>query len=173
MDRMFDHYPNCRLNGFWSTPRTRERNDPSSWSVRGHNRTVSTLRHSLCGSVRAPQGYPPFERRFAALTCATPLPLGWRLSERRRCIATHEFCVEIAGCFAFWTWLRRGASPFVAVLGVGSLVVFAVALTRVDSVFGTVATRYRLCYPSRALWSTWRGATHSRNLMARDFRRPW
>ena len=131
MDRMFDHYPNCRLNGFWSTPRTRERNDPSSWSVRGHNRTVSTLRHSLCGSVRAPQGYPPFERRFAALTCATPLPLGWRLSERRRCIATHEICVEIAGCFAFWT-LRRGASPFVAVLGVGSLVVFAVALTRVE-----------------------------------------
>jgi small multidrug resistance family-3 protein len=42
---------------------------------------------------------------------------------------------EIAGCFAFWVWLRRGASPFVAVLGVGSLVVFAVALTRVDSVF--------------------------------------
>jgi small multidrug resistance family-3 protein len=42
---------------------------------------------------------------------------------------------EIAGCFAFWTWLRRGASPFVALLGVGSLIVFAVALTRVDSVF--------------------------------------
>ena len=42
---------------------------------------------------------------------------------------------EIGGCFAFWTWLRRGASPLVAVLGVGSLVVFAVALTRVDSVF--------------------------------------
>ena len=42
---------------------------------------------------------------------------------------------EIAGCFAFWTWLRRGASPLTAVLGVGSLVVFAVALTRVDSVF--------------------------------------
>jgi small multidrug resistance family-3 protein len=42
---------------------------------------------------------------------------------------------EIAGCFAFWTWLRRGASPFVAVLGVASLVVFAVALTRVDALF--------------------------------------
>ena len=42
---------------------------------------------------------------------------------------------EIAGYFAFWTWLRRGASPFVAVLGVGSLVLFALALTRVDSVF--------------------------------------
>jgi small multidrug resistance family-3 protein len=42
---------------------------------------------------------------------------------------------EIAGCFAFWAWLRRGASPFVAVLGVGALIVFAAALTRVDSVF--------------------------------------
>ena len=42
---------------------------------------------------------------------------------------------EIGGCVAFWTWPRRGASPFVALLGVGSLVVFAVALTRVDSVF--------------------------------------
>jgi small multidrug resistance family-3 protein len=42
---------------------------------------------------------------------------------------------EIAGCFAFWTWLRRGASPFVAGLGVVSLIVFAVALTRVDSLF--------------------------------------
>ena len=42
---------------------------------------------------------------------------------------------EIAGCFAFWAWLRRGASPLVALLGVVSLVVFAVALTRVDSVF--------------------------------------
>ena len=42
---------------------------------------------------------------------------------------------EIGGCFAFWTWLRRGGPPLVAVLGVGSLVVFAIALTRVDSAF--------------------------------------
>ena len=42
---------------------------------------------------------------------------------------------EIAGCFALWTWLRRGASPFVAVLGGGGLVEFAVALTPVDAVF--------------------------------------
>ncbi len=46
---------------------------------------------------------------------------------------------EIAGCFAFWTWLRRGASPLVALLGVGSLVAFAVALTRVDSAFAARA----------------------------------
>lgn len=42
---------------------------------------------------------------------------------------------EIAGCFAFWLSVRRGASPFVAVLGVVSLIAFAVVLTRVDSAF--------------------------------------
>ena len=40
---------------------------------------------------------------------------------------------EIAGCFAFWVWLRRGAPPYVAVLGVASLIGFAIALTRTDS----------------------------------------
>ena len=34
--------------------------------------------------------------------------------------------LEIAGCFAFWAWLRRGASPLVAVAGVVSLIGFAV-----------------------------------------------
>ena len=29
---------------------------------------------------------------------------------------------EIAGCFAFWIWVRRGATPFVVVLGVASLI---------------------------------------------------
>lgn len=43
--------------------------------------------------------------------------------------------LEIAGCFAFWVWLRRGASPLVALIGVGSLIGFAVALTRADSAF--------------------------------------
>ena len=43
--------------------------------------------------------------------------------------------LEIAGCFAFWAWLRRGASPFVVVLGVASLIGFAIALTRVDTAF--------------------------------------
>jgi hypothetical protein len=42
---------------------------------------------------------------------------------------------EIAGCFAFWLWLRRGISPFVAALGIVSLVAFAVVLTRTDSAF--------------------------------------
>jgi len=28
--------------------------------------------------------------------------------------------LEIAGCFAFWAWLRRGASPLVIVFGIFS-----------------------------------------------------
>lgn len=40
---------------------------------------------------------------------------------------------EIAGCYGFWLWLRRGASPWSAVAGVGALVVFAWLLTLVDS----------------------------------------
>ena len=36
---------------------------------------------------------------------------------------------EIAGCFAFWAWLRLGQSPWWIVPGIFSLVVFAVLLT--------------------------------------------
>lgn len=43
--------------------------------------------------------------------------------------------LEIAGCFVFWSWLRRGASPLLAIVGVASLVGFALALTRVDTAF--------------------------------------
>ena len=43
--------------------------------------------------------------------------------------------LEIAGCFAFWAWLRRGVTPFVLILGITSLIGFALALTRVDAVF--------------------------------------
>lgn len=40
--------------------------------------------------------------------------------------------LEIAGCFAFWAWLRLGASPWWAVPGAVALVAFAALLTRVD-----------------------------------------
>src|SRR5882672_1863621 len=63
---------------------------------------------------------------------------------------------EIAGCFAFWTWLRRGASPFVALLGVASLVAFAVALTRVDSAFaGRAYAAYGGIYIAASLVWLW------------------
>lgn len=40
---------------------------------------------------------------------------------------------EIAGCFAFWAWLRIGNPPLWTLPGVISLVIFALALTRVDT----------------------------------------
>ena len=40
---------------------------------------------------------------------------------------------EIAGCFAFWAWLRLGKSLLWTVPGTVSLVVFALALTRIDA----------------------------------------
>lgn len=40
---------------------------------------------------------------------------------------------EIAGCFAFWAWLRMGKSSLWLAPGVVSLILFAWLLTRVDS----------------------------------------
>lgn len=40
---------------------------------------------------------------------------------------------EIAGCFAFWAWLRLDKSPLWLAPGVVSLVLFAWLLTRVDN----------------------------------------
>ncbi|MEG3149608.1 YnfA family protein [Sphingomonas sp. ZT3P38] len=40
---------------------------------------------------------------------------------------------EIAGCFAFWAWLRLGKSPWWIVPGMVSLALFAWLLTRVDA----------------------------------------
>ena len=42
---------------------------------------------------------------------------------------------EIAGCFAFWTWLRGDRGPWVVLPGALSLVLFAVCLTRVDAAY--------------------------------------
>ncbi len=63
---------------------------------------------------------------------------------------------EIAGCFTFWLWLRRGASPLIAVLGIGSLVAFAVTLTRIDSVFaGRAYAAYGGVYIAASLAWLW------------------
>lgn len=42
---------------------------------------------------------------------------------------------EIAGCFAFWAWLRLGRSPLWLVPGLASLAFFAWALTRAEAAF--------------------------------------
>jgi len=40
---------------------------------------------------------------------------------------------EIAGCFAFWAWLKLGKSPLWIIPGTASLILFALTLTRIDS----------------------------------------
>lgn len=70
------------------------------------------------------------------------------------------FCVaailEIGGCFAFWSWLRRGSSPLVALVGVASLVGFALALTRVDTAFaGRAYAAYGGIYIASSLLWLW------------------
>lgn len=40
---------------------------------------------------------------------------------------------EIAGCFAFWAWLKLGRSIWWALPGTASLLLFALLLTRIDS----------------------------------------
>lgn len=42
--------------------------------------------------------------------------------------------LEIAGCFAFWSWLRLGKPAWWVVPGVAALAAFALLLTRIDAV---------------------------------------
>lgn len=63
---------------------------------------------------------------------------------------------EIAGCYAAWMWLRLGRSPWWLVPGVVSLIVFAIALTRVDAAFaGRAFAAYGGIYIASSLvWMT-------------------
>ena len=64
--------------------------------------------------------------------------------------------LEIAGCFAFWVWLRRGQSVTIAALGIASLCGFAFALTRVDSAFaGRAYAAYGGIYIAASLGWLW------------------
>lgn len=64
--------------------------------------------------------------------------------------------LEIAGCFAFWAWLRRDASYLVTLAGVASLVGFALILTRIDSAFaGRAYAAYGGIYIAASLLWLW------------------
>jgi small multidrug resistance family-3 protein len=63
---------------------------------------------------------------------------------------------EIAGCFAFWLWARRGGGILVVLLGILSLIAFAFALTRVDSAFaGRAYAAYGGIYIAASLFWLW------------------
>lgn len=63
---------------------------------------------------------------------------------------------EIAGCFAFWAWLRLGKSPLWTMPGILSLVCFALALTRIDTpVAGRAYAAYGGIYILSSLLWLW------------------
>lgn len=63
---------------------------------------------------------------------------------------------EIAGCFAFWAWLRLGYSAAWLVPGVLALVLFAYLLTLVDSEFaGRAYAAYGGVYVAASLIWLW------------------
>ena len=63
---------------------------------------------------------------------------------------------EIAGCFAFWAWLRLDASAWWVLPGTASLLVFAYLLTLVDSVAaGRAYAAYGGVYICASLFWLW------------------
>ena len=63
---------------------------------------------------------------------------------------------EIAGSFAFWAYLRLDKSPLWTVPGAVLLVLFALALTRIDAVFaGRAYAAYGGVYIAASLGWLW------------------
>jgi small multidrug resistance family-3 protein len=63
---------------------------------------------------------------------------------------------EIAGCFAFWAWLRLDRSPLWAVPGTLSLILFAWLLTRVEAdAAGRAYAAYGGVYIAASLMWLW------------------
>ena len=63
---------------------------------------------------------------------------------------------EIAGCFAFWAWLRLGKSIYWILPGIIFLTIFAILLTRIDSIFaGRTFAAYGGVYIAASLLWLW------------------
>jgi len=63
---------------------------------------------------------------------------------------------EIAGCFAFWAWLRLGKSIYWILPGIVSLAVFALLLTRIEALFaGRTFAAYGGVYIAASLLWLW------------------
>lgn len=63
---------------------------------------------------------------------------------------------EIAGCFAFWAWLRLGRSAMWVLPGLVSLALFAWLLTRIDvSLAGRAYAAYGGVYIAASLAWLW------------------
>ena len=79
---------------------------------------------------------PPFLRAFAIYAAAA--------------------LAEIAGCFAFWAWLRLDRSGLWLIPGLASLALFAYLLTRIDVAFaGRAYAAYGGVYIAASLLWLW------------------
>jgi len=75
---------------------------------------------------------------------------------------------EIAGCYAFWAWLRLGKSTLWLIPGLGSLALFAFILTKVDAAFaGRVYAAYGGVYIVASL--TWLSLIERRRPFVSDY----
>ena len=63
---------------------------------------------------------------------------------------------EIAGCFAFWAWLRLDRTALWVLPGILSLALFAFLLTQIDTVFaGRAYAAYGGVYIAASLFWLW------------------
>lgn len=63
---------------------------------------------------------------------------------------------EIGGCYAFWLWLRLHRSPWWGTVGLLSLIIFAVLLTRSEAAFaGRAYAAYGGIYIASSLFWLW------------------
>lgn len=98
----------------------------------------------------APEGLHPVGPDALPRLCTTPMPVTSILAYAGAALA------EIAGCFAFWAWLRLGKSALWAVPGTLSLLLFAWLLTLVDtSQAGRAYAAYGGIYIASALLWLW------------------
>jgi small multidrug resistance family-3 protein len=63
---------------------------------------------------------------------------------------------EIAGCFAFWAWLRLHKSALWLLPGLAALIIFAMALTRINTAYaGRAYAAYGGIYILSSLFWLW------------------
>ena len=75
---------------------------------------------------------------------------------------------EIAGCYAFWSWLRMGKSAWWIVPALVSLVLFALLLTRVEAAYaGRAYAAYGGIYVVASLF--WLGVVERARPLSTDW----
>ncbi|MGY4534283.1 small multidrug resistance family-3 protein [Pseudomonas sp. TE3786] len=75
---------------------------------------------------------------------------------------------EIAGCYAFWSWLRMGKSAWWIAPGLVSLLLFALLLTRVEAAYaGRAYAAYGGIYVVASLF--WLGVVERARPLSTDW----